>query len=489
MGATTRLLVDGAGLRRASRSVALHCARCERLSGVTGSLEDQLTAVVGRSHVLTDAATRAPYEIDWTRRFAAPSRLVVRPATAAEVARVVRLCADAGAAIVAQGGNTGLVGGGVPRSGEVVLSLRRLAEITGVDAIAGRLLAGAGATLADVQRAAGLVGLEFGVDLAARDSATIGGMIATNAGGSRVIRHGTMRSQLLGVEAVLADGSVVSRLSGLAADSGGYDLAGLLAGSEGTLGIITKAAVRLVSPASERAVALLGVPDTAAALALLPELRRLPSLDAVEVFYADGLNLVCSQAGLHRPLERDWPAYLLVELAGTGAVAQISDTLAGLDFEDVALAFAPDDRRRLWTYREGHAAAITAAGVPHKLDVALPLDRLAEFVDALGPLVAALAPTARCVAFGHLGVGNLHVNILGLAADDWRVDEAILRLVAAEGGSVGAEHGIGFAKRDWLPLTRSSADIAAMRAIKRALDPAGLLNPGVLLPAESASAP
>jgi len=463
---------------------------------MTTSLEAQLGGAVGAAHVLTDHALRAPYEIDWTRRFGGPSRLVVRPGCTDEVAAVVRICGAAGVAIVAQGGNTGLVGGGVPRHGEVLLSLRRLDAVTAVDALGGRLTAGAGATLAAVQGQARLVGLDFGIDLAARDSATVGGLIATNAGGVRVIRHGTMRAQLLGIEAVLADGSIVTRLGGTAHDNTGYDLVGLLAGSEGTLGVITRATLALVAAPASRAVGLIGLADTAAAVQLAAVLRRLPALDALEILYADGLALVCEHAALRPPLGTPSPVYVLVEVAGDRAEEQLSDALAGLDTDavtdnshinslvvgDVALAVARDDRRRLWDYRERISESIAAAGVPHKLDVAVAPARLAEFIGALHPLIASVAPGTRVVVFGHLGVGNLHVNVLGLAADDVRVDDAVLALVARLGGSIGAEHGIGVAKREHLPLTRSAADIAAMRAIKSGLDPAGLLNPGVLLP-------
>jgi FAD/FMN-containing dehydrogenase len=453
-----------------------------KTSRVADELGNELAEVVGAAHVLTDPDTRADYETDWTGRFGAPSRLVVRPATTHEVSAIVRICARHRAPIVPQGGNTGLVGGGVPRSGQVLLSLRRLAAVSAVDPIGRRLVAGAGATLAAVQRAASAAGLEFAVDLASRDSATVGGMVATNAGGIRVIRYGTMRAQLLGIEAVLADGSVVSRLSAPAHGNGGYDLIGLLAGSEGTLGVITRVALRLVPAETERAVALIGVDSTAAAVRIATGLRGLTVIDALEIFYADGLALVRARSGLRRPLESEWAAYVLAEVAGAGAEMRLGSALAALGLDDVALAVAPDDRRRLWSYRETLTEAIAAEGVPHKLDVALPLDQLSAFVAAVVPLVASYSAAARCVLFGHLGVGNLHVNVLGFAKDDRRVDDAVLRLVADLGGSIGAEHGIGAAKRDWLRLTRSAEDITAMRSIKRALDPHELLNPGVLLP-------
>lgn len=449
---------------------------------MTDALERQLTSIVGPGHVLTDAATRAAYDADWTGRFNSPSRLVVRPATTGEVAAVVEACATAQVAIVPQGGNTGLVGGGVPRAREVVVSLRRLDAIGPVDAAAGSILVGAGTTLAAVQAAASAQGLDFGIDMASRDSATVGGMIATNAGGIRVVRHGPMRAQVCGIEVVLADGSVVSRLSGLAQDAGGYDLAGLLTGSEGTLAIVTRASLRLVPPTGPTVVALVGVADTRAALHVAAAGRAAGPLEAVEIFYADGLRLVCAHAGLRPPLAVQWPAYVLVELSGYDAEDRLGALLTRLSIEDAAVAVARDDQRRLWAYRERLADAIAARGVPHKLDVALPHDRLEEFVAAVHPLVRSLVAAAECVVFGHVGVGNLHVNLLGIDPGDARADDAVLGLVAELGGSIGAEHGIGIAKTAWLPRTRSAADIAAMRAVKDALDPAGILNPGVLFP-------
>src|SRR4051794_40737956 len=254
-----------------------------------GALED----VVGDRHVLADADLRAPYERDWTGRFGGAARLVVRPADAGQVAAVVRACARAGAPIVPQGGNTGLVGGGVPRGGEVVLSLRRLDAVGEVDAALGQVTAGAGATLAALQAACARAGQDAGLDFAARDSCTVGGVVACDAGGARALRHGTARARVAGLEAVLADGSVVARLSGLTKDNAGYDLGALLVGSEGTLGVITAVRWRTVPRLPARVAALVGLAGAESAAELLAALRaRAPSLESCEFFLHDGLELV-----------------------------------------------------------------------------------------------------------------------------------------------------------------------------------------------------
>jgi FAD/FMN-containing dehydrogenase len=458
-------------------------------------LVKELIDVVGPAHVLTDPALRAPFEQDWTRRFAGPSLAVVRPANTDEVAATVRTCAAHGVAIVPQGGNTSLVGGSVPappRVGArqdlpVLISTTRLDWMKPVDPIAAQLTAGAGVPLARVQAAASATGLHFPVDLAARDSATVGGMVATNAGGLHVVRYGSMRAQVVGLEAVLADGTVLSRLGGLVKDNTGYDLSQLLVGSEGTLAVVTAARLRLVPEARERVVALLGLPGTADALAAIEALRtRVEGLQAAEVFYAEGLDLVRQYARLGPPLPEAWPAYLVVECAGLeDPTERLFEALSALDLPDTATAVATDStaRDRLWAYRERHTEAVSSLGVPHKLDVTLPQNRLAEFEVAVRKVVADAARGAALVLFGHLGDGNLHVNVIGPDPDDEAVDGAVLRLVSDMGGSISAEHGIGRAKTGWLGLSRSPAEITTMRALKSALDPMGIMNPGVLLPA------
>ena len=448
-----------------------------------------LRDAVGERHCLTDASLRASYETDWTRRFGGEALAVVRPGSTDEVAAVLRACADVGIGVVPQGGNTGLVGGSVPLGGEVVLSLLRLADVGAADADSGEVSVGAGATLAAVQSAARSVGWDVGVDLGARDSATIGGMIATNAGGVNVLRHGPMRRQVLGFEAVLADGTVLRRLPGMPKDNTGYDLGGLLAGSEGTLAVITAAHLRLVPQLARRAVAAAGFASADAAVAVAARGRReLASILALELFTDAGMDLVLRHAGIGAPFADRMPLYLLLEV-GSDEDDPTDDLAAFLDDAGggAATAIASDaaGRHRLWQLRERHTEAVNAEGVPHKLDVSVPLARYAEMVERAPQAVAAADSSARTIVYGHVGDGNVHVNILGPAPDDEAVDDAVLGLVLELGGSVSAEHGIGVAKVDWLVRDRGEAGVAAMRAIKRAWDPAGILNPGVLFAADS----
>ncbi|HKT06125.1 MAG TPA: FAD-binding oxidoreductase [Rugosimonospora sp.] len=455
------------------------------------NFEDGLRAVVGDGHVLVDPDLRAPYETDWTRRFTGTARCVVRPADTGEVAAVVRACAAAGAPVVVQGGNTGLVGGGVPAGGEVLLSLARLTALDPVDAVEAQVTAGAGVTLERLQQHARAAGFDFGVDLAARSSATLGGLTATNAGGIRVLRYGSMRAQLAGVEAVLADGTVVSHLTGLAKDNTGYDLTQLLAGSEGTLAVVTRVRLRLVPLLPSRTVALVGLAGTDEALALLAAARAgATTLAAAELFFAGGLELVCAHARLQPPFREPFGAYMVLECAAPDdPTDELLEVLSGCAaVGDATVASDAAGRTRLWAYRESHTEAVNAAGVPVKLDVCVPLRELAGLVAAMPSTVDKAAPGARTVLWGHLNEGNLHVNVLGAQDAAEAVSDAVLRLVAAHRGSISSEHGVGRAKVAWLPLSRTDEEIAAMRRIKSALDPAGLLNPGVLLPASHSPA-
>ena len=449
-----------------------------------------LADVVGAAHVLSDPALRAGYERDWTGRWQGRCLAAVRPADTAQVAAVVRACAGAEVAIVPQGGNTGLVGGGVPRpeGRQIILSTARLTEPLEVEPGTAQLRAGAGVTLAGAQRAARARGLELALDLAARDGATLGGLAACDAGGLRALRHGTARDQIAGVEAVLADGAVISRMSGLLKDNAGYDLGALLIGSEGTLGVICAVRWSLVARRDARAVALVALDTVAEAVDLARALRpRLPSLEVCELMQEAGMRLALAHLGVARsPIELT-PVTVLLECASRTAVGgdPLDELAAALHEAGVAdravTAVDAAGRERLLAVRESHADAIAAEGVPAKFDVGVPLSRLAEFSDRVGAVVTAVAPDARLIVFGHLGDGNLHVNVLGAPPHDAALDDAVLELAAACGGTVSAEHGIGVHKPRYLSLVRSVAELEAMRAVKYALDPKGILNPGVVL--------
>lgn len=444
-----------------------------------------LTAILGPDAVVTDAGQRGSYETDWTRRFHGTARAVLLPSTPDDLARALALCSEAGAKVVPQGGNTGLVGGGVPRGGEVVLSTARLARIGHIDFEVGEVEVEAGVTLGALQARVRGEGFDFGVDLASRGSATIGGMVATNAGGTRVLRYGDMRRQVLGLGAVLPGGARIGRMAGPEKDNTGYDLPGLLAGSEGTLAVITRVRLRLVPMLRHRVAALVAFASTAAALAAATRLRRaLPALESTEVFYAEGLSLVCDHAGLQLPFPRPHAVYLLVECAADDdplpAIAAALERCDGI--LDSAAATGRAERDALWAYRERHTEAVNAAGVPVKLDVAVPQAEVVAFELALRALVATEL-TARLVLWGHLSEGNFHVNLLGLEPGEGRLADSIFRLVLAHHGSISSEHGLGVAKAPWLELARGPADVALMRRVKQAFDPGGIMNPGVIFPA------
>jgi FAD/FMN-containing dehydrogenase len=442
-----------------------------------------LAAVVGADNVLTDPDLRSAYERDWSGRFEGTARAVVRPADTEQVAGVVTACAGAGATVVPQGGNTGLTGAGVPRGGEVVLSTLRCNYIGPVDAAVGQVTVGAGVTLARLQEAARQAGEDAALDFGARESCTVGGIVACDAGGARALRHGTARSHVAGLEAVLADGSVITRLTGLTKDNAGYDLPALLVGSEGTLGVITRVRWKLEPLLARRVAALVPLPTVHAAAELLQALRtELPSLESCDFFLDEGLQLVLAHQRRASPVRRRAPVYVLAECAARNdPTEELAAALTNTGHDDALIADDTASRERLWALREGHTEAINAVGVPHKLDVGVPLARLAEFLDRVPQAVSA-AGGERVIPFGHLGDGNVHVNVLGADPGDDAVDDAVLELALECGGTISAEHGVGVAKARWLERARGSAEVAAMRAIKDALDPHGLLNPGAVLP-------
>ncbi len=449
-----------------------------------------LAAIVGESHVISEEALLDPYCVDWTRRFYGPALCVVRPASTEEVSAIARVCSAAGVPMLPQGGNTGLVGGSVPdgrdtagdqpRELPVIVSTRRIAWVKPVDELSAQVSAGAGTTLGDVQRHARAAGLEYGVDLASRDSATIGGTVATNAGGIRVLAYGMTRLQVTGIEAVLPDGSVISHMSGLAKDNTGFDFAQLLCGSEGALAIITAVRLRLHRPHGRTSVALIGCSDYDDALTVIGSAAQ-GRLVAAEVIDATGMRLVQDVSGLPYPLELQHPLFGLIEVAdggsGDGFVADVLET------RDVVVALDASGIERLWQYRERQAEGFDAWGIVHKLDVSVPLETLAACARELQTLIAEFPTVKEFGIFGHLADGNIHVEILGPPAEESDVDTAVLECISRHGGSISAEHGIGRMKVDHLDLSRSAEEISAMRAIKKAWDPQGLMNPGVLLPA------
>jgi FAD/FMN-containing dehydrogenase len=453
-------------------------------SALPGRFVRAVADAVGPGGMLDDPELTAAWATDWTGRYRAPSPVVLRPSGPDAVAAIVAAAREDGVAIVPVGGNTGLVGGATPCDGEVVIDLRRIDAISDVDPVGGQLTAGAGATIAAVQAAATVAGWAYGLDWAARDTATVGGSVATDAGGLRFVRHGSTRRQLLGVEAVLGSGRHVSHLPRVEKDNTGYDLAAVLCGSEGTLGIVTAARLRLVAPPGPAATALVGFAAASDAVAAASSLRRgLAGLDAVEIMLASGIDLVRSVTGLDAPFPRTAPVLLLVECsAGPDPAAALAEAFAGLDGVQAA-AVADDGPRRatLWRYREDHTTAINTLGPPHKFDVTLPADELADFMDEVPGRVAGIRPDAQVWLFGHAADGNVHVNVTGLEPDDEDVAEVVLTDVAARGGSISAEHGIGRAKKRWLHLAHGPDDLAAMADLKAAFDPAGICNPSVLL--------
>ena len=446
---------------------------------MTDSLVAALRAVVGDAQVLTDADVLVTYENDWLNKYHGTARCVVRPGTVEETAAVVRACADAGAAIVPQGGNTGLVGGSVPRGGEVVLSTKRLTRLDPVDLSAMQATVGAGVTIEALQRHARAAGVDFAVDWGARATATVGGAVSTNAGGSRVVRFGTMRAQVVGVQAVLADGSIVEQMHGLPKETAGPYLPAMFVGSEGTLGVVTAVRLKVVPWFRHTAAALVACESVADAVAMLPTLRSLSSLDAVELLMPEAVKVACDHLGIGTPLPVDFAgAFVMVDCAANDDPSQDLARLIG-DRRGV-MAIGPQ-RDQLYRIRDHITIAIGAKGTPVKLDVAVPVQRLAELLDEVHDLVAGI-DGGELIVFGHLAEGNVHVNVLGATDCAAEVTEFVLSTAIALGGTISAEHGIGIAKAHWLGRLKGDPTVAALRAVKHALDPQGIFNPGVLFP-------
>jgi FAD/FMN-containing dehydrogenase len=465
------------------------------------TLIDELRAVVGAQQVLSEGDLLA-WEIDWRRRYRGRARCVVRPADTHEVAAVVRVCAQHGAGIVAQGGNTGLVGGSVPDASgtQVLLSLARMNRIRELDALNLTLTVDAGCVLQHVQHAASDRGLLYPLRMASEGSCTVGGTLATNAGGTQVLRYGNARELCLGLEVVTADGLVWEGLHGLRKDNTGYDLRDLLIGSEGTLGVITGATLKLYPQPAVVTTAMAATPTLASAVHLLDMARaRLGAgLTGFEVMNDSALGLVRS----HFP---DWPAPLppgpwtvLLEQSDAESAAHaqslfeslLGAALADGCITDAAVAASLAQSAAMWRLREAIPLAQAAEGLNIKHDIAVPVSRIPGFVQHTDAALHALLPGVRLVNFGHLGDGNLHYNVqapLGVVAAEFlarhelAVNSLVYDAVMTHGGSVSAEHGIGELKREALLRYKSPVAIGMMRAIKAALDPRNTMNPGRML--------
>ncbi|AQT79102.1 oxidoreductase [Mycolicibacterium litorale] len=448
---------------------------------MNSTLAERLRAIVGAGHVVTDPDVLAGRSTDYTGRYRGRASALVRPGSADEVAEVLRECRGAGVCVTVQGGRTSLVAGTVPEHDDVLLSTERLTEIGEVDALERRIRVGAGVTAAAVQRAAGTAGLVFGVDLAARDSATVGGMAATNAGGLRTVRYGNMGEQVIGLDVALPDGSVVHRHSHVRADNTGYDLASLFVGAEGTLGVITGLDLRLHPAPTHRVTAVCGFDDLDALVATGRTLRDTESIAALELVDGRAAALAAEHLDVPVPTRGDW--LLLIELAGeTDLTERLADALEGAELSgEPAVGVDNTAQQRLWQVRESTAEVVGLFGPPLKFDVSLPLSAIRAFSSAAAALLLDHAPDAIGVLFGHIGEGNLHLNVLRCNAEqEAHLYAAMMKLIAAHGGNVSSEHGVGSRKRAYLQMSRQDTDIAAMRTIKAAFDPTGYLNPAVL---------
>ena len=460
---------------------------------------DALATVVGERHILTDAGATAAYFSDWRKHYRAAAECVARPADADQVAAIVRLCAREGVAVVPQGGNTGLAGGSVPTGArrEIVLSLARLSRIRALDALDDTVIAEAGCVLAQVQQAALDAGRYFPLSLAAEGSCQIGGVLSTNADGVNVLRYGNAREQVLGLEVVLPDGSIWHGLRSLRKDNTGYDLKQLFLGAEGTLGVITAAVLRLRPKPSASATAWIALDSPAAAVQLLAQLRERVGerISAFELVSRRCLEAVMAHApGTLDPLGARQPWYVLAELEDSGSFeslqarleAALADGAERGALRDAAIAASEAQAAALWRIRETIPEA-QFANVKH--DVAVAVSRIPALVEQVEGALAAAFPGAQSFVFGHVGDGNLHYNIgmadaaatAALIARREQVNRVVYDAVASLGGSISAEHGIGQLKREDLRQRKAPLELELMRAIKRALDPQGLMNPGKVL--------
>jgi FAD/FMN-containing dehydrogenase len=464
---------------------------------VPADVLSRLKAVLGEGGWSQDPERLAPKLVEWRDRWRGATPLLALPKTTAEVAAVVGICAEAGVAITPQGGNTGLVGGQIPQ-GEVLLSTERLRAVREIDLDDEVLVAEAGVTLAAVHEAAGEVGRRFPLGLASEGSATVGGFVSTNAGGVQVLRYGMARQLVLGLEAVLPNGEVWSGLKHLRKDNTGYDLKQLLIGAEGTLGVVTAASLKLFPELASQAVAFVGLdsPETAVRLLGRAKAETGGGVEAFELMAREGIDLVLKNIpGARDPLAGRHPWYVLAEFGsgepGAAEAAMERFLERGLEaglVGDAVVAQTEAQAKALWGLRENQSTAQKPEGATWKHDVATPVSRVAAFIREATAAVRALAPDARVVAFGHVGDGNIHFDVLRPAGGSdaehaARRDEGSRRvhdIVAAMGGSISAEHGLGTMKTEEARRYKSPVEVHALEAIRRALDPRRIMNPRVL---------
>lgn len=461
------------------------------------ALTELSSSFAGR--IFTDPSDMEPFLRDWRGQWTGAARAVLQPETVEDVAAAVRWCSANAVSIVPQGGNTGLSGGATPDASgtSVVLSLARMKRVRSVDLANDTITVDAGCILAEVQAAASEAGRFFPLSLAAEGSCTIGGNLATNAGGTAVLRYGNIRELCLGLEVVTAQGEVWDGLRGLRKDNSGYDLRDLFIASEGTLGIITGAVLRLFPQPSARVAAFAALGSPADAVALLKDARNAlgSMLTAFELVSSTSLDMVVEHLpGRRSPFEGKSPWYVLLEISDLGPeerARELLETILANAFEkswvsDAVVASSVAQSRALWELREAISEAQAAAGKAIKHDVALPISAIPSFLDAADQAVHALDPTARLVTFGHLGDGNLHYNLSPPPGDDGTalahllsaMNQAVHDIVVDLGGTFSAEHGLGQLRAGEAARYKSPVELDLMRRIKSALDPENLMNPG-----------
>lgn len=454
--------------------------------GDTAELIQRIRDVVGDKGVLTgDDVTSRPNH-SWGLGNC-PARAIIRPASTEELSQVMRLCNEAGQHVITWGGLTGLVDGITCEPDDIAVSLERMHAIEHIDAEAGVMTVQAGAVLQNVQDAARKAGWQFAVDFGARGTATIGGMIATNAGGNSVVRYGMTRAQVLGLEVVLADGTVLTNLNESLKNNTGYDLKHLFIGSEGTLGVVTRAVLRLRPQARSVQTAFVALDNYADVVGLL---RRLGvelegKLSAFEVLWRNFYHFMTEETGKHQAvLPAHYPYYVLVESEGADEEreeAQFMAVLANLMEEghvaDAVICQSSQQAQQLWEMRDDVEHLIGAVAPPAIFDVSLPIREMENYINGLESALAEQYPGTRLISFGHLGDGNIHLSI-GPAKDKHAIETLVYERLEQVNGSISAEHGIGLEKREFLPHSRSPEEIAVMRSIKQSMDPNNILNPG-----------